>query len=99
MTSRPAAECIFKEAMNLPFFHLEDVFLTGFAAENCGINKIHTETFHPLPVKTKEGHAIVNVQKTDILWHYMDTRSLVEMHKCYKEMEDKNMTNIMCKLF
>ena len=37
ITTRPAAKCLFDESMNLPFLHLEDVFLTGFAAENCAI--------------------------------------------------------------
>ena len=37
VTTRPAAKCLFNESMKLPFFHLEDVFLTGFAAENCAI--------------------------------------------------------------
>ena len=37
VTTRPAAKCLFSESMKLPFFHLEDVFLTGFAAENCAI--------------------------------------------------------------
>ena len=31
--SREAAKCLYSEALKLPFFHLEDVFLTGFAAE------------------------------------------------------------------
>ena len=37
VTTRQAAKCLFNESMNLPFLHLEDVFLTGFAAENCAI--------------------------------------------------------------
>ena len=37
VTTRPAAKCLFNESMHLPFLHLEDVFLTGFAAENCAI--------------------------------------------------------------
>ena len=37
VTTRPAAQCLFNESMSLPFFHLEDVFLTGFAAGMYGI--------------------------------------------------------------
>ncbi len=39
ITTRPAVECIYAEALTLPFFHLEDVFVTGFSAENCGVSR------------------------------------------------------------
>ena len=53
VTTRPAARCLFNESMNLPFFHLEDVFLTGFAAENCGIPRYHSDGFHAVPFNFK----------------------------------------------
>jgi beta-1,3-galactosyltransferase 1 len=28
-----AAECVYKEVLKIPFFHLEDVLLTGFARQ------------------------------------------------------------------
>ena len=51
--TQPAAQCLFNESMNLPFYHLEDVFLTGFAAENCGIPRYHSEGFHASHEKFK----------------------------------------------
>ncbi|XP_040580925.1 beta-1,3-galactosyltransferase 1 [Lepeophtheirus salmonis] len=30
--------CLFEEAFNLPYFHLEDIFITSFAATKCNIN-------------------------------------------------------------
>ena len=53
VTTRPAARCLFNESLNLPFFHLEDVFLTGFAAENCGIPRYHSDGFHAVPFNFK----------------------------------------------
>ena len=48
--------------MHLPFLHLEDVFLTGFAAENCAIARFNTNRFHPQPVKFGD------LNEEDILW-------------------------------
>ena len=50
LTTRKAAECLYKESMKLPYFHLEDVFITGFAAENCGVARWHAHGFNPLSV-------------------------------------------------
>jgi hypothetical protein len=34
----PAATlpCLYSESMRMPFFHIDDVFVAGFAAERCG---------------------------------------------------------------
>ena len=39
LVSRSAVNHLFAAAMEHPFLHLEDVFLTGFAAENCVISR------------------------------------------------------------
>ena len=36
--SRPSAECIFEKAQKMPYFHLEDIFITGFARDACHIS-------------------------------------------------------------
>ena len=36
-----AAECLLQKSFNHLFFHLEDVFLTGFVAEDCQIPRIN----------------------------------------------------------
>ena len=38
--TRNTAKCLYRAGLQLPFFHLEDVFLTGFSAEACGIGTI-----------------------------------------------------------
>ena len=77
VTTRPAAKCLFNESMHLPFFHLEDVFLTGFAAENCAIPRFHTNSFHPNGVK------FADIKEEDILWHYLNTKSVTHMHRIF----------------
>lgn len=77
MTTRPAATCLFNESMSLPFFHLEDVFLTGFAAENCGVGRYHSDGFHPNAVN------FADLKETDILWHYLKTKSVHHMHHVF----------------
>ena len=65
--SKSAAQCLFQEGLKLPYFHLEDVFVTGFAAQICHSQKIHNNGFHPY----KEKRHRVNKSK-DILYHYID---------------------------
>ena len=77
VTTRPAAKCLFKESMHLPFLHLEDVFLTGFAAENCAIPRFNTNGFHPHAVKFSD------LNEEDILWHYLNTKSVTHMHRIF----------------
>jgi len=76
LTTRKAAECLYKESMKLPYFHLEDVFITGFAAENCGVARWHAHGFNPLSV-----FDFKKLSKDDILWHYFKTPSVIHMHK------------------
>ena len=77
VTTRPAAKCLFNEAMHLPFLHLEDVFLTGFAAENCAIPRFNTNGFHPHDINFGD------LNEEDILWHYFDTKSVTHMHRIF----------------
>lgn len=41
-------DCLFEKSLNLPLFHLNDVFVTGFAAEECQIERVDHEEFHYL---------------------------------------------------
>ena len=43
--SRGSAECIFNKAKEIPYFHLEDVYITGFVAQACGINRLNNPGF------------------------------------------------------
>ena len=45
LISRAAVSKIFDEAMESPFIHLEDVFLTGVIAEKLGIPRRYKQTF------------------------------------------------------
>ena len=74
--SRASAECLYQEGLKLPFFHLEDVFLTGFAAQNCQIQKIHHKGFHHLQKKK------INYSR-DILIHYVDTAKKLNFYNGY----------------
>ena len=43
--SRKAANCIFQKAQETPYFPLEDVYVTGFVAQECGIKRQHNSHF------------------------------------------------------
>ncbi len=38
--------CLYSACLRLPFFHINDVFVTGFAAEACGVGRVGHEGFH-----------------------------------------------------
>ena len=77
VTTRPASLCLFNRSLELPFFHLEDVFVTGFAAEMCGINRLHSDKFNPRAIN------FVDLKMTDISWHYLDNNAVLQMHKIF----------------
>jgi hypothetical protein len=79
--SRATAECLYQEGLKLPFFHLEDVFLTGFAAQNCQIQKVHHKGFHHLQKKK------INYSR-DILIHYVDTASKLDFYNRYNHAKN-----------
>ena len=72
--SRDAASCLYTEALKLPFFHLEDVLVTGFAAEACGIERRHHKGFRHLPVKLQR------IKDTDIILHYRGLRGKANLY-------------------
>ena len=43
--SRTSAECIYKKALETPYFHLEDVYVTGFVAQACKIKRLDNPGF------------------------------------------------------
>ena len=61
--SRTAAGCIYESTFNIPFFHLEDIYVTGFAAQACQISHVHNRGF----VLAKKGGFN---KETDVLLHY-----------------------------
>ena len=63
LMSKEAAHCLYQSALNLPYFFLEDVFVTGFAAENCRIPRYHCTGFQV------ELENLNDVKETDVLVH------------------------------
>ena len=51
LVSRSAVNRIFNAALDHPFLHLEDVFLTGIIAEQCGIPRRLATEFRNNPVR------------------------------------------------
>ena len=76
--SKLAAQCLYQEGLKLPYFHLEDVFVTGFAAQSCHIKRIHNKGFHPY----NEGKHVVK-SSNDILYHYIDEKGKTYFYKTF----------------
>ncbi|XP_059085832.1 uncharacterized protein LOC131882637 [Tigriopus californicus] len=64
-----AARCIYKEVLKLPFFHLEDVLITGFGAQNCNITLEHSSKIKTGPPEMED------LLPNDVLVHYVKSRS------------------------
>jgi len=37
--------CLYKVCLSLPLFHINDIFVSGFAAEKCGFKRKHDQRF------------------------------------------------------
>lgn len=86
VTTRPACKCLYDTALVTPFFHLEDVFLTGIVAEKCSIPRENSAQFNFLYTY------ISDLKENDILWHYLGLNSLRYMHRIffYGYLEQEN---------
>ncbi|TRY79589.1 hypothetical protein TCAL_11737 [Tigriopus californicus] len=67
--NQKAARCIYKEVLKLPFFHLEDVLITGFGAQNCNITLEHSSKIKTGPPEMED------LLPNDVLVHYVKSRS------------------------
>jgi hypothetical protein len=47
----PAVECLLRKSMDILYFHLEDVYLTGFTADVCNITRVYVPGQLKLPMK------------------------------------------------
>ena len=74
VTTRTAASCLYARALELPFFHLEDIFMS-FAADHCRIPRYHCLGFHHLRVPFNQ------VKSSDILWTDLRSNEMDRMHK------------------
>ena len=62
-----ACQCIYERSLEIPFFFINDIFITGFAAEACNIRRRHYEAGF-----SSERKSIENINSTSIVIHYMD---------------------------
>lgn len=62
-----AVDCIYKEVLKLPFFHLEDVLINGFGAQNCNITLTDSKQFFAGPP------LVFDIASDDIMIHYTDS--------------------------
>ena len=61
-----AADCLFDRAMEIPYLHLEDVFLIGFTGTVCEVAIYDQPKFYPLGRKKK----MEDIKQWDVLFHY-----------------------------
>ena len=72
--SRSNLPCLYAAALVLPYFHIEDVFMTGFVAEKCKIPRVGLHGYHPSVINYTE------VSPEDTLMHYITPRAKYQIH-------------------
>ena len=80
VVTRDSAECMMREALEKPYFHLEDVYTTGFLRQACGIRITDNPGFHPI---RKEFDL-----QTDIINHQDCGSDPKKIKKCYRDIKD-----------
>ena len=79
--SRSSADCMFKKSLDIPYFHMEDVYLTGFVAQACKITRLDNPGFHGTRKKYFD-------YETDIVIHQSCSSSDPSYKaKCYGRLE------------
>lgn len=74
--------CLYQEALNLPYYFIEDAFMGGFVADRCLIPQRRLDSFNPGRKEVKDADP-----KKDMTIHYMDHNYKYEMHKLFTANE------------
>ena len=72
--SRNIFPCLYAAALSLPYFHIEDVFMTGFVAEKCNIPRVNIPSLHPGVTDHSQ------VRPEDTLLHYITPEEKYKIH-------------------
>ena len=51
--SMDAVQCLYDAAKRIPYLHMEDVFITGFAAEACNVSRTHLDGYQQIDTKNE----------------------------------------------
>ena len=84
------AKCVYEKGLNIPFVNLEDIFITGLAAEKCkgeGVVLRNSPRFHYM------GRHLCLVKKYDILVHRLKkSQEMINVHdRLHKRLRCKTL--------
>ena len=72
--SRSSFPCLYAAALTLPYFHIEDVFMTGFVAEKCKFRRKNIPSFYPAIIDHTQ------VSPEDTFLHYITPEEKYRIH-------------------
>ncbi|TRY79439.1 hypothetical protein TCAL_13673 [Tigriopus californicus] len=82
---RATVPCLVRQAMSLPFLHINDVFITGFCAEACGFPRVAHSQFSPGKKKLED------ITCHHLLLHYQSPEARLKIfNKFVKECPSPN---------
>ena len=93
LLTRSSAECMLQKSMEIPYLTLEDVYTTGFLAQECDVPRIHHLGFRTVPMKFNYETNIINhLDYTNCFYYTGDIK------KCsYDRLEDIEKTMMAYK--
>ena len=80
--TRSTAKCLHAAAMRIPYLHMEDVFITGMAAQLCGIPRCHIEGFEPMRIYSPERQFDFGA---DYIFHYLWPQDIIDIFQRYNQ--------------
>ena len=76
--------CLYEKSLELPFFFINDIFITGFCADSCDIKRQHYEQGFSSVEKT-----IDKIASSDIVIHYMNETNKMLAYKKFQNLQSQ----------
>ena len=75
MLTRSSAKCMLQKSADIPYLAIEDVYTTGFLAQECSVPRLNHPGFDVLPLRFDYGKNIINhLDYTDCFLHTGDIK-------------------------
>ena len=84
MMSYDTYSCLYDISLLLPYIYINDVFITGLAAEVCGIPRLHVEGIFP------NGRPLDLLHGTELIIHHVTEDYLKEAWEIFKNSNALN---------
>ena len=89
-----ALPCLYRESQVLPYFFIEDVFISGFVAERCILTRMYIPGHSPLGPEDPEEVK----PEEDLLLHYVDHNLKHNVHRVITDGYNRYINQELAKI-